>query len=88
MEYLLAHRGGRGQSFVYELVHEPGQPQFAGLINVYDVNFAGSGEGFAPGSRRQSGGIAAPSRPSEARMNIAPNGVFHAESEKRIDTGA
>ena len=37
MEYLLAHRGGRGQSFVYELIYEPG----AGLINVYDGDFAG-----------------------------------------------
>ncbi len=62
MEYLLAHRGGRGQSFVYELVHdpgtEPGQPGFAGLIDVYDENFAGLTEGFAAPSRGRNGGIA------------------------------
>jgi DNA primase catalytic core len=88
MEYLLAHRGGRGQSFVYELVHEPGQTHFIGLIDVYDGHFAGSGDGFAPGSRGQSGGIAGASRVTETRMNIAPNGVFHGESEKRTDMGA
>jgi DNA primase len=40
MEYLLAHRGGRGQSFVYELVfirsEDPAKAQFPGLIDVYD----------------------------------------------------
>ncbi len=88
MEYLLVHRGGRGQSFVYELVHEPGQAHFIGLIDVYDANFAGSSDGFAPGSRGQNGGIAGASRVAETRMNIAPNGVFRAKSEKRIDMGA
>lgn len=88
MEYLLAHRGGRGQSFVYELVHEPGQAHFIGLIDVYDGHFAGSGDGFAPGSRGQSGGIAGTSRASETRMNIGANGVLSPEAEKRIYTVA
>ena len=38
MEYLLVHRGGRGQSFVYELLYqgegESGQLFLSGLINV------------------------------------------------------
>jgi len=38
MEYLLIHRGGRGQSFVYELVYrgegEGGRPFFMGLADV------------------------------------------------------
>ena len=38
MEYLLAHRGGRGQSFVYELVYDGGPattvPHLSGLIDV------------------------------------------------------
>ena len=39
LEYLLVHRGGRGQSFVYELLYdgnteEDGQPHLSGLIDV------------------------------------------------------
>lgn len=38
MEYLLIHRGGRGQSFVYELVYrgegESGRPFLMGLVDV------------------------------------------------------
>ncbi len=52
LEYLLAHRGGRGQSFVYELAFaiegDGNRPVMPGLIDVeklggykYDVNFAG-----------------------------------------------
>jgi DNA primase catalytic core len=52
LEYLLAHRGGRGQSFVYELAFaiegDGSKPVMAGLIDVeklggysYDFNFAG-----------------------------------------------
>ena len=58
LEYLLAHRGGRGQSFVYELafaVEGDGcKPVMAGLIDVeklggykYDGNFAGVKDKFA-----------------------------------------
>ena len=39
MEYLAAHRGGRGQSFVYELVFAPGEDpskaRLPGLISAY-----------------------------------------------------
>jgi hypothetical protein len=53
LEYLLVHRGGRGQSFVYELLYDgqgkDGQPFLCGLIEVeklrethhYDPNLAG-----------------------------------------------
>ena len=38
LEYVLVHRGGRGQSFVYELLYDgqgqDGQPFLAGLIDV------------------------------------------------------
>jgi len=58
LEYLLAHRGGRGQSFVYELAFaiegDGCKPVMAGLIDVeklggykYDGNFAGVKEQFA-----------------------------------------
>ncbi len=70
MEYLLAHRGGRGQSFVYELVYDGGsatmRPHLSGLIDVatlsrdYDAGRSGSkamrsGRG-QPTVRGQSGG--------------------------------
>ena len=67
MEYLIVHRGGRGQTFLYE----------------YDVNLAGQKEELAGSKRPQNGDMAGISRPAEARMNIAPNGVFHVDVEKR-----
>jgi hypothetical protein len=67
MEYLIVHRGGRGQTFLYE----------------YDVNLAGPEEQLAGSKRPQNGVVAGASRPDETRMNITPNGVFHADGEKR-----
>ncbi len=70
MEYVLAHRGGRGQSFVYELVYDGGtindRPHLSGLIDTealkrdYDGNRSGpkrawSGSG-QPLVRGRSGG--------------------------------
>lgn len=79
MEYLLAHRGGRGQSFVYELVFERGdtlsKPQIPGLIDVYDSNLTDS-EGQLAGSKRgQNGGVTEGWRSDETRMNTGANGV-------------
>ena len=67
MEYLLTHRGGRGQSYVYELLYqgegEHGEPFLMGLIDVeklrYDEKKSGpdgerSGAGQPP-VRGQSG---------------------------------
>jgi DNA primase catalytic core len=65
LEYLLAHRGGRGQSFVYELLCEPSgdgsKPVLAGLIDVakltYDEKKSGlEGEKSGVG-RPQVGGM-------------------------------
>jgi len=72
MEYLIVHQGGRGQSFVYE----------------YDGRLAGSEDQLAGSKRPQNGGVAAPGRGNETRMNTAPNGVFQEKPEKRIATGA
>jgi hypothetical protein len=84
MEYLLAHRGGRGQSFVYELIFERGdtpshqawKPQIPGLIDVYDVNLTDP-EGRLAGSKRgQNGGVTEGWRTQETRMNTGANAVF------------
>src|SRR5271165_58339 len=66
LEYLLVHRGGRGQSFVYELLFErqaeTGKPLLPGLIEVetlracnYDRKNAGSKSQFAGSTRGQIG---------------------------------
>ncbi len=51
MEYLIVHRGGRGQTFVYELNH------------AYDSNLAGSESHLAGGWRPHGGGVAGGWRP-------------------------
>ena len=66
LEYLLAHRGGRGQSFVYELAFaidgDGSKPVMAGLIDVeklggykYGGNFAGIKDRFAGLERENAG---------------------------------
>jgi DNA primase catalytic core len=58
LEYLLVHRGGRGQSFVYELVFESrgdGNPVLPGLIDACDLENAAS-------TRPQNGGVAGGAR--------------------------
>ena len=46
LEYLLVHSGGRGQSFVYELVFERGanddKPVLPGLIDVEKLRIHGT----------------------------------------------
>jgi DNA primase len=72
MEYLTVHRGGRGQTFLYE----------------YDPNLAASEDHLAGSKRPQNGGVAATSRPHGTRMNTAANGVFVETRAKRISAGA
>jgi len=66
LEYVLVHRGGRGQSFEYELLYDgqghDGTPFLAGLLDVealrcagYDGNLAGSQGHLAGGWRGQNG---------------------------------
>ena len=50
LEYLLVHRGGRGQSFVYELLLErqeaQGKPWLPGLIEVEKLGYDGNKSGL------------------------------------------
>jgi hypothetical protein len=68
MEYLLIHRGGRGQSFVYELLFarptDGGKPVLGGLIDVdvlskhnYDEKKSGSTGQRSGSGRPQVGGV-------------------------------
>jgi hypothetical protein len=85
LEYLLIHRGGRGQSFVYELVFErqgdSGRPVLPGLIEIekltgcnYDAKNAGQNGQFAGSTRPQSGGIAGGARGEESPVLTRRNG--------------
>lgn len=71
MEYLLIHRGGRGQSFVYELLYdkpaEEGQKFLARLIDVDKLrrNLAGSNGQKSGSGRPQVGAKSLPSRIAE-----------------------
>ena len=82
LEYVIVHHGGRGQTFVYELVYE------AAEIRGYDLNLAGPEAHLTGPKRPQNGGVAAPWRTRETRMNTGANGVLTGEAEKRIATGA
>jgi len=84
LEYLLVHRGGRGQSMVYELVFErqgdSGKPVLPGLIEIekltgygYDAKKSGlEGEKSGPSLRQVrgvSGGGAGEESPALTRRN-------------------
>lgn len=69
LEYVVAHRGGKGQSFVYELAYDgqgkDGTPFLPGLLDVeklaaqgYDSNLAGEKEQRAGASRPLRGPFA------------------------------
>ena len=84
MEYVLIHRGGRGQSFVYELVYDgrgkDGKPFLPGLINVSELTTTNNrehpkGEWEHPNSEWEgpgSGQVAAGEH-SGSEGEIAPN---------------
>ncbi len=82
MDYLLVHRGQRGQSFVYELLFDGAvddtAPQLVGLIDaetLRDPTTIRSSRGvegeFAGSSRPQRGGIAAGSRAPDIARNAS-----------------
>jgi len=76
MEYLLVHQGGRGQSYVYELLYESrgdeARPLLAGLIDVEALRVKQAGgtthrtRGPEPTPRGETTESAGPSRPQRA----------------------
>ena len=98
LEYLLVHHGGRGQSFVYELVFERSandeKPVLSGLIDVeklkmcrYDEKNAGLNGGFAGSKRPQSGGIAGGCAVSRSQSVTSLSERFGPFCGKNTDTG-
>ncbi len=65
LEYLIVHRGGRGQTFLYE----------------YDGNLAGSEVGLAGAKRPQNGGLAVTARVAQMPMNTGANGIYSHHGE-------
>ena len=71
MEYLLTHRGQRGQSFEYELLHDQppeldGQPHLCGLIDITDLQTASASTPTNSSSRGLDAQFAPPTRPQNA----------------------
>jgi DNA primase len=98
LEYLLVHRGGRGQSFVYELVFERSandeKPMLPGLIDIeklkihgYDKKNAGLNGEFAGSNRPQNGGVAGGSRVESSPIKTGLRSRFIRFNGKNTDTG-
>ena len=95
LEYLLVHHGGRGQSFVYELLFDGkganGKPWLPGLIDVdsldYDEKKSPLREEKSPPSRPQVVGVSRGGRPHGTRMNTGVNGDFVPKRPNGTDTG-
>ena len=86
MEYLLAHRGGRGQSFVYELVFtqsaDTSKPHFPGLIDpdekaVYDGKKSPLGEEKSRPGRPHIAGVSRGSRGAPEPIKTVLTNGFH-----------
>jgi DNA primase catalytic core len=93
LEYLLVHHGGRGQSFVYELVFErqgdSGKPMLPGLIEIekltgysYDTKKSGQNGQWSGSSRPQVGGMSGGGRGEESPVLARRNGDFRRNQEK------
>jgi DNA primase catalytic core len=93
LEYLLVHHGGRGQSFVYELVFErqadSGKPTLPGLIEIeklsgcgYDTKKSGQNGQWSGSSRPQVGGMSGGGRGEESPALARRNGDFRRNQEK------
>ena len=87
LEYLLVHRGGRGQSFVYELLYDGPQDEqrhLMGLIDPqtlgYDAQKAGQKDGKAAPGQAQV-------RPLSGHSQASQNAVKHSRSNDLGPTG-
>lgn len=96
MEYLLPHRGGRGQSFVYELVFErpknDGKPVLGGLIDVgqlrYDAKKSGSPGRLSGSGRPQVGGVSGSLESASSPVSTRLEDDAEFEIEKSTYRGA
>jgi hypothetical protein len=93
MEYVLAHRGTRGQSYVYELMWDgqgkDGEAHLPGLFDVETFKNAGTTKSsrgeipqFAAPSRGQNGVFAGGSRGGEITKNTDKNSYEYGDAEE------
>jgi DNA primase catalytic core len=86
LEYLIVHRGGRGQSFVYELdfeTDEHGNPAVPGLGYSYDAKKSRTNGELTPSSHAQVAGMARVVTMAESRMDTGANGDFSENHENK-----
>ena len=92
LEYLIVHRGGRGQSFVYELFFErqadAAQPALPGLECEYDGNKSGlEGQKSGP-SLAQVRGVSGGGTGQESPISIGGPVTFYGNSLKNTTGGS
>ena len=94
LEYLVVHRGGRGQSYVYELAFDrhtaTDLPVLPGLVDAeklptygYDGNYAGVEGHFAGSKRPQNGGSTGGARGEEKPIETRESGDLGVKPQKR-----
>ena len=86
LEYLIVHRGGRGQGYVYELdfeTDEHGNPAVPGLGSSYDGNKSRSAGELSPGGHGQVAGVARVVTMAESRMDTGANVDFRPNCENK-----
>ncbi len=99
LEYLLVHRGGRGQSFVYELAFarqvDSGRPMLSGLIEIeslrkhgYDEKKSGLEGRLSGSSRPQVGGVSGVVKTISSPMPMRVSEDTEFEIEESTYTGA
>jgi DNA primase catalytic core len=99
LEYLLVHRGGRGQSFVYELAFarqaDSGRPMLSGLIEIeslrkhgYDEKKSGAAGQLSGSSRPQVGGVSGVVKTISSPMPMRVSEDTEFEIEESTYTGA
>ena len=98
LEYLIVHRGGRGQSFVYELYFErpedPSRPFLPGLIDVDKLGMRGydekkygpKGEKYEPNTPQVAGVFGGGTGGPEP-IKTGARGDFGRFAQKSTDTG-
>ena len=97
MEYLLIHRGGRGQSFVYELLYDgegkDGESFMMGLIDVEQLQQSntmtkitrGKTGGLAGSKRPQNGGSAGSSRGTQNKPKPLHNQACNEDDDNEVE---
>ncbi|MGB3622332.1 MAG: CHC2 zinc finger domain-containing protein [Ketobacter sp.] len=93
MEYLLVHRGGRGQSFVYELLYDKADDNdhkhLMGLIDVqqwqYDNKKSGQNANWSGSSRGQVGPKSVGCREAEKTKNPDKNSLKRTDTAKAAE---